>query len=122
MISNFTHHSAKKKFNGYPWLMLPILFIQDILINNDFLECFQKLKEQLPDIKMRHGGDGVPKKPKARVHPMVKLKNYIDRNNLRLVDFFNKFDTDNSMSVTREEFAQGIEVCKIWPGLALRKA
>ena len=44
------------------------------------------------------------------VFTQVKLKNYIERNNLRLVDFFNKFDKDGSMSVTREEFAQGIEV------------
>ena len=64
----------------------------------------------LPSIKVRHGGEGVPQKAKARVHPMVKLKNYIDKNNLRLVDFFNKFDKDHSMSVTREEFAAGIEV------------
>ena len=80
-------------------------------MNNDFFECYQKVKEQLPNLQLRHGGDAIPKKPKARVHPMVKLKNYIDRNNLRLVDFFNKFDKDNSMSVTREEFAEGIGVC-----------
>jgi len=41
---------------------------------------------------------------------MVKLANYIQKNNLRLVDFFNKFDKDGSMSVTYEEFEQGIEV------------
>ena len=27
-----------------------------------------------------------------------------------MIDFFNHFDKDGSMSVTREEFAQGIEV------------
>lgn len=41
---------------------------------------------------------------------MVKLTNYIEKNNLRLVDFFNKFDKDGSMSVTYAEFQQGIEV------------
>lgn len=41
---------------------------------------------------------------------MVKLRNYIEKNNLRLVDFFNKFDKDHSMSVTREEFTEGLEV------------
>lgn len=59
---------------------------------------------------MKHGGMEPPKKPKAPVHPMVKLANYIQKNNLRLVDFFNKFDKDGSMSVTYEEFEQGIEV------------
>ena len=27
-----------------------------------------------------------------------------------MIDFFNQFDKDGSMSVTREEFAQGLEV------------
>ena len=51
-----------------------------------------------------------PQKPKAKVHPMVKLVNYIEKHELRLVDFFNKFDKDGSMSVTHEEFVEGIEV------------
>lgn len=81
------------------------------MVNSDFLDIFRQLKEQLPGLKLMHGGDTQPKKPKIKIHPMIKLKNYIEKNNLRLVDFFNKFDKDNSMSVTREEFAQGIEVC-----------
>lgn len=83
---------------------------QDILVNKDFDDIFKQVQEQVPDIKMRHGGMEPPKKPRARIHPMVKLTNYIEKNNLRLVDFFNKFDKDGSMSVTYEEFQQGIEV------------
>ena len=41
---------------------------------------------------------------------MTKLRNYMEENNLRLVDFFNQFDQDHSMSVTREEFKIGVEV------------
>lgn len=79
-------------------------------MNKDFDDIFKQVQEQVPDIKMRHGGMEPPKKPRARIHPMVKLTNYIEKNNLRLVDFFNKFDKDGSMSVTYEEFQQGIEV------------
>ena len=68
------------------------------------------MQDQIPDIKMRHGGMEPPAKPRARIHPMIKLTNYIEKNNLRLVEFFNKFDKDGSMSVTYEEFEQGIEV------------
>ncbi|XP_061162221.1 leucine-rich repeat-containing protein 74B-like isoform X3 [Saccostrea echinata] len=82
---------------------------KDILVNKDFDDIFKQVQEQIPDIKMRHGGMEPPKKPRARIHPMVKLTNYIEKNNLRLVDFFNKFDKDGSMSVTYEEFQQGIE-------------
>lgn len=85
------------------------LDFKDILVNKDFDDIFKQVQEQVPDIKMRHGGMEPPKKPRARIHPMVKLTNYIEKNNLRLVDFFNKFDKDGSMSVTYEEFQQGIE-------------
>ncbi|XP_061162223.1 leucine-rich repeat-containing protein 74B-like isoform X5 [Saccostrea echinata] len=85
---------------------------KDILVNKDFDDIFKQVQEQIPDIKMRHGGMEPPKKPRARIHPMVKLTNYIEKNNLRLVDFFNKFDKDGSMSVTYEEFQQGIECAK----------
>lgn len=102
-----------------PNLVMRQLDFSDIMVNNDFLELYGKVKELLPELKLRHGGDGVPKKPKARVHPFVKLKNYIEKHNLRLVDFFNKFDKDHSMSVTREEFAQGIEEFRQETGIKL---
>ncbi|XP_048734924.1 leucine-rich repeat-containing protein 74B-like isoform X4 [Ostrea edulis] len=85
---------------------------RDILVNKDFNDIFKQVQEQIPDIKMRHGGMEPPMKPRARIHPMVKLTNYIEKNNLRLVDFFNKFDKDGSMSVTYAEFQQGIECAK----------
>lgn len=92
-----------------PNCALKELDFKDILVNKDFDDIFKQVQEQVPDIKMRHGGMEPPKKPRARIHPMVKLTNYIEKNNLRLVDFFNKFDKDGSMSVTYEEFQQGIE-------------
>ncbi|XP_033748788.1 leucine-rich repeat-containing protein 74B-like isoform X2 [Pecten maximus] len=92
-----------------PNSILKELDFSDILVNNDFNEIYKQVQEQCPDMKLKHGGMEPPKKPKKPVHPMVKLANYIQKNNLRLVDFFNKFDKDGSMSVTYEEFQQGIE-------------
>lgn len=79
-------------------------------MNKDFEEVYQLVLQQLPSLKLIHGGMEPPQKPKAKVHPMVKLANYIEKHELRLVDFFNKFDKDGSMSVTHEEFMEGIEV------------
>ena len=95
--------------------LFAVCMFQDIMVNTDFGEMLNRVREQLPDLRLRTGGDGAPRRPKARVHPMVKLKNYIEKNNLRLVDFFNRLDEDRSMSVTREEFAQGIEVGLVLP-------
>ncbi|XP_050410652.1 leucine-rich repeat-containing protein 74A isoform X1 [Patella vulgata] len=91
-----------------PNCILETLDFSDILVNQDFNEIFKKVQEQFPELKMRHGGMEPPLNPKARVHPMVKLHSYIQKNNLRLVDFFNKFDKDKSMSVTHEEFLTGL--------------
>lgn len=89
------------------------IFPQDILVNDDFKEMYRQLEEQYSSVQLIHGATEPPKKPKARVHPMVKLMKYIEKHNMRLVDFFNKFDTDHSMSVTREEFVQGIKVSRL---------
>lgn len=59
---------------------------------------------------MKTGCDGVKLKPKARIHPIIKLRNYIEKTHLKLIDFFNKFDKDGSMSVTQQEFKEGISV------------
>ncbi|XP_048237096.1 leucine-rich repeat-containing protein 74B-like isoform X1 [Haliotis rufescens] len=92
-----------------PSCVLRHIDFSDILVNEDFTEIFKQVQEQIPDIKIWHGGMEPPLKPKARIPPMMKLATYIDKHDLRLVDFFNKFDKDKSMSVTHEEFIQGLE-------------
>jgi hypothetical protein len=63
-----------------------------------------------PKIEVKTGNDGIKLKPKIAIHPIVKLRNYIEKHHLKLIDFFNKFDKDGSMSVTRDEFQEGIKV------------
>ena len=79
-------------------------------MNADFLRLLKELRERLPDIRVNYHGEIAQKKHKQSVHPMTKLKNFIERQNIRLLDFFNMLDTDHSMSISREEFAEGIEV------------
>ncbi len=58
--------------------------------------------------KVRTGSDGVSLKPKVKVHPIVKLRNFFDKKNMKLVDFFTRFDKDGSMTVAKAEFKSGI--------------
>ncbi|XP_033123315.1 leucine-rich repeat-containing protein 74B-like isoform X2 [Anneissia japonica] len=81
----------------------------NIQVNKDFDELFKELKELRPDMKVKHGGMQEEVKPKARLNPMVKLYRYIQKNNLRFMDFFNKVDKDGSMSVTYDEFEEGLK-------------
>lgn len=92
-----------------PNCVLEEIDFEDILVNKDFEEIFKQVKEQLPNIKMKHGGMEPPQKPKAKVHPMVKLMNYIEKNNLKLIDFFSQLDKDGSMCISYDEFEQGLE-------------
>ncbi|XP_033628427.1 leucine-rich repeat-containing protein 74B-like isoform X1 [Asterias rubens] len=79
-----------------------------IQVNKDFEDLFNELKEIRPNVKVHHGGMKEAVKPKLKLNPMLKLQRYIQKNNLRLVDFFNKFDKDGSMSVTYAEFEEGL--------------
>ncbi|XP_052075335.1 leucine-rich repeat-containing protein 74B-like isoform X4 [Mytilus californianus] len=92
-----------------PNCVLEEIDFEDVLVNKDFEEVFKQVKEQLPNIKMKHGGMEPPQKPKAKIHPMVKLMNYIEKNNLKLIDFFSQLDKDGSMCISYEEFEQGLE-------------
>ena len=78
----------------------------------------------MPDVRVTYHGEIAQKKQKQSVHPMTKLKNFIERQNIRLLDFFNMLDTDHSMSISRQEFAEGIEVrsggAYLWVGGAGR--
>lgn len=68
------------------------------------------VKNLIPDLIVNHGGLEPPKKPKTKAHPIVKLQNYINKHHLKLIDFFQKFDMDGSMSVSHAEFRQGLQV------------
>ncbi|XP_078480982.1 uncharacterized protein LOC100187037 isoform X1 [Ciona intestinalis] len=87
------------------------LDLSDVVVNKDFVELETEVKETRPKLVIITGGEETDKKvaPKPRADPMTKLRQYMEENNLRLVDFFNQVDEDNSMSVTREEFQKGIE-------------
>ncbi|XP_076434892.1 uncharacterized protein LOC143274835 [Babylonia areolata] len=92
-----------------PNCVLRELDFSDILVNQDFEAILQQVKEHLPQLHVTHGDTTAPLKPRKRVHPMVKLMVYIEKNNLRLIDFFNKFDKEGTMSISGEHFRQGLK-------------
>lgn len=57
---------------------------------------------------VKTGCDGIKLKPKIKINPIIKLRNFIEKHQIKLIDFFNKFDKDGSMSVSRDEFREGI--------------
>ena len=92
---------------------------QNITITRDLMDLLNELKTSRPKFTVTHGGLGgaeARQENDKRKDPMVLVKQYIDRANLRLVDFFNSIDKDKSMSVTKEELEIGLEVSRCWCG------
>ena len=84
---------------------------QDITVNIDFIELCKDVQQGRPHMKISHGGTGgAAFKPKARPSPMKILKNWIEDNQMRLLDLFNTLDKDKSMNITVKEFADGLKV------------
>lgn len=84
--------------------------LTDITVNNDFVELCKEVQQLRPNMKIRHGGTGgAAFKPKPRPSPMKILKNWIEDNQMRLLDLFNTLDKDKSMNITVKEFADGLK-------------
>jgi hypothetical protein len=92
---------------------IELLDFSDIVVDKFFREEYKTFQDTFPHIKVKTGSDELKLKPKIRLHPIVKLKNYIEKNNLKLIDFFNKFDKDGSMIITKQEFRVGLDEIKI---------
>ena len=83
-------------------------------MNQEFFTILREIQESRPGIKISHGGTGgASEKPKERPAPMKILKNYIENNQMRLYDFFSMMDKDKSMSLTIEEFVNGLQVSSL---------
>ena len=87
-----------------------IPFSQDITVDKFFLEELEEFQKSFPNVHIKTGSDSLKLKPKVKLHPIIKLRNYIDKHHLKLAEFFNKFDKDGSMNVTKDEFIMGLKV------------
>ena len=79
-------------------------------MNNDFLDLRDKLRLAFPELRIHHGGDELPNKPRVEMPPVVKLANYVERHNIRLTDLFQTADPDRRLRVSRSQFVDGIKV------------
>lgn len=101
--------SIIKALQKNPTSKLEIIDFSGIIVDKYFREEFKNFKTTFPKIEVKTGCDGIKLKPKITIHPIVKLRNYIEKHHLKLIDFFSKFDKDGSMSVTRQEFQDGVK-------------
>ena len=102
--------SIIKALQKNPATKLEYIDFSEIFVDKFFYEEYKIFQGVLPNCKVRTGNDGVILKPKVKIHPIVKLRNFFDKKNMKLSDFFTKYDKDGSMTVSRSEFRSGVDV------------
>ena len=69
------------------------------------------MEEDIPKLKIPHGGTGGYKEPKPLPTPIQKLTKYATENNVKLKDLFIVFDKEKLDLLTEEEFRASLKVC-----------
>jgi hypothetical protein len=100
--------SIVKILQKNPTTKLELIDFTDIIVDKFFKEEYEKFRVAFPSIQVKTGCDGLKLKPKAKVHPIVKIKNYVDKKNLKILDFFLEYDKDSLMTVSKSDFVAGI--------------
>ena len=89
---------------------LEFIDFSEIIVDKYYRDEYDKFHAALPHIRVRTGCDELKLKPKAKIHPIVKIKNYMEKKKLKILDFFAEFDKDSTMIVSRQDFISGIKV------------
>jgi hypothetical protein len=101
--------SIVKILQKNPNTKLELIDFSDIIVDKFYREEYEKFRALFPNIQVKTGCDELKLKPKAKINPIVKLKNFVDKRNLKILDFFLEYDKDSSMTVTKADFLAGIK-------------
>ncbi|GFS13189.1 leucine-rich repeat-containing protein 74B-like [Elysia marginata] len=99
-------------------LKLKLLDMSDIILSNAVEPRIQEVKDLHEGLEVIHGYTDSYGKRKLVSYDMTEeairiMQEYCANNNMSMVDMFTKFDADGSMSVTHDEFRQGLKEAKI---------
>jgi len=92
-----------------PQTTVETVYFTNILVNEDFLDLEKEVKSVHVNLKTVYTDVEIIKFPPPKVPPEEKVKAYIRDNGLRIVDFFNEFDKNHNLKITKEEFIIGIK-------------
>ncbi|XP_031572128.1 leucine-rich repeat-containing protein 74A-like [Actinia tenebrosa] len=87
---------------------IKFLSLEDITVSPKIFDEIIELEKER-DLKVITGGIGGYKRPKEMPPGMRILLDFVQDNRLRLIDWFNQFDKDQSGGISREEFRKGLK-------------
>ncbi|XP_048340581.1 leucine-rich repeat-containing protein 74A [Sphaerodactylus townsendi] len=86
------------------------LNISNVLVNEGFVRLLDVMCEMRPELDVVYGGVGghIAKKQEHHPDPMKVIQNYLDKNKMRLWDFFKKMDKDGTTRIGVAEFRKAM--------------
>ncbi len=93
--------------------------LQEIILGNSFKEKLKEVQEKHENLNVPFGYTDSYGKRKLKQYNVVEealtaMKKYCDEHGIGIIELFSRFDEDGSMSVTHDEFKQGLRVSKGW--------
>ncbi|GFN99153.1 leucine-rich repeat-containing protein 74b-like, partial [Plakobranchus ocellatus] len=97
------------------------LDLTDVPVEYEFLRTVEDIRSNRPDFRVKHGPlmragntlDDISKPAidldRMKKEPVVILKEHIVVNDLRLLDILKRYDEDNSLSISAEDFISALE-------------
>ncbi|XP_069614748.1 leucine-rich repeat-containing protein 74B isoform X3 [Ranitomeya imitator] len=94
------------------------LDFSDIVVNKQFDDLYSVVKTNMPNLSIKLGGNSdMFKRTTVKADPMIKMKEYMKKNNLQATELFGKVDAEKSSLVTYEDFERNL----MNTGIALTK-
>ncbi|KAK3601499.1 hypothetical protein CHS0354_027646 [Potamilus streckersoni] len=106
--------AALQILRSYGTLRLETLDMTDVTFSSKFASDLESLREMHHNVNVMYGYSENYGKNKMNTQDileegMAALREYCTENGVSLVDLFSRFDTDNSMTITLEEFQEGLK-------------
>jgi hypothetical protein len=99
--------------------VIMILFFQDTYVDPTVESLISQVKKLKPKFQIKHGSMMRFADPYVKIvrphdawmgDPLTLLLRYMSTRNMRLMDLFSQFDTDDSWTLTISEFKKGVKV------------
>ncbi|XP_069788770.1 leucine-rich repeat-containing protein 74B isoform X2 [Narcine bancroftii] len=103
-----------KAIKENPKSAIKSLDFSDIRVNNDFEDLFNSIKDQAPNLEVKHEGNVDRfKKSRSKADPLTKLKEYMKENHLQLEDFLDAFDLQANRRIRLHKFQEGLKNARV---------
>jgi len=104
-----------KFFQTVPSLALDLLDVSEVTLKPKIDEAINECKKTHKNLNVVYGFHNM--NDRKSLSPSAEALNFINsycaQNNISLMDLFSKLDSDGSMSVSYEEFREGLKKAKI---------